>query len=229
MNTLADRIRITREKAGLSQQQLAEKVGVSQQAVAKIERGDTIQPRKIKQLALCLGVSVNWLQYGDVEENAEESGLIVKEWENTAPDPILFAQIPVLDIELSAGNGCEAEVIESEDSTYPLRREELRSAGVSAADAKIVRILGNSLYPVLTNGDKVAVDTSQKNPIRDGDLYALRDGVLLRVKILVTLPDGGLILKSYNKDEYPDEILTYEERRARVHVIGRVFWSSRRW
>lgn len=229
MSTLADRVRIARERARMSQQQLADKVGVSQQSIAKIERSDTVQPRKIKQLALALGVNVHWLQYGDIEENAEDIGLIVKEWESTNPDPYIFAEIPVLDIELSAGSGSEAEIIETEDNTYPLRREELRAAGVSVNDARMVRILGNSLYPVLTNGDKVAVDTSQAHPIRDGDLYAIRDGVLLRVKILVTLPDGGLILKSYNKDEYPDEVLTYPERKSRIHIIGRVFWSSRRW
>lgn len=81
--------------------------------------------------------------------------------------------------------------------------------------------MGNSLLPVLNNGDLVAVDISQTVPIRDGDLYAVRDGVLLRVKILINLPDGGLILRSFNKDEYPDEILTFEDRRARIHVIGR--------
>nr|WP_263298345.1 hypothetical protein [Escherichia coli] len=37
---------------------------------------------------------------------------------------------------------------------------------------------GNSLLSVLNNGDFVAVDVSQTVPIRDGDLYAIRDGVL---------------------------------------------------
>lgn len=105
----------------------------------------------------------------------------------------------------------------------------MRKSGVCASNAKIVQIWGNSLLPVLNNGDLVAVDISQTVPIRDGDLYAVRDGVLLRVKILINLPDGGLILRSFNKDEYPDEILTFEDRRARIHVIGRVFWSSRTW
>lgn len=229
MSSLAERTKISREKIELSQQQLADKVGVSQQSIAKIENGETLQPRKIKQLADALGVTVNWLQFGDLDGNGQDTNMVVKDWEDTAPDPYLFTQIPVLDIELSAGNGSEAEVIESESNTYPLRKEELRAAGVSPADARIVRILGNSLFPVLTNGDKVAVDLKQTYPVRDGDLYAIRDGVLLRVKILVNRPDGGIILKSYNKDEYPDEILTYEERNSRIHIIGRVFWSSRRW
>lgn len=228
MNTLAERLKIAREKTGLSQAQLAESIGVSQQSVAKIENGDTLQPRKIKEIANVLGVSQKWLQLG-IEENASLSDFVVREAESASLDPAIFADIPVLDVELSAGNGCEAEIVESVIDWFPIRRMDLRKAGVSATNARIVKIWGNSLLPVLNNGDHVAVDIAQTNPIRDGDLYAVRDGVLLRVKVLINQPDGGLIIRSFNKDEYPDEILTFNERRARIHVIGRVFWSSRSW
>ena len=228
MNTLAERLKIAREKTGLSQAQLAESIGVSQQSVAKIENGDTLQPRKIKEIANVLGVSQKWLQLG-IEENASLSDCVVGEAESASLDPAIFADIPVLDVELSAGNGCEAEIVESVIDWFPIRRMDLRKAGVSATNARIVKIWGNSLLPVLNNGDHVAVDIAQTNPIRDGDLYAVRDGVLLRVKVLINQPDGGLIIRSFNKDEYPDEILTFNERRARIHVIGRVFWSSRSW
>ncbi|ANZ86926.1 TPA: helix-turn-helix transcriptional regulator [Salmonella enterica subsp. enterica serovar Kentucky] len=228
MNTLAERLKIAREKTGLSQAQLAESIGVSQQSVAKIENGDTLQPRKIKEIANVLGVSQKWLQLG-IEENASLSDFVVGEAESASLDPAIFADIPVLDVELSAGNGCEAEIVESVIDWFPIRRMDLRKAGVSATNARIVKIWGNSLLPVLNNGDHVAVDIAQTNPIRDGDLYAVRDGVLLRVKVLINQPDGGLIIRSFNKDEYPDEILTFNERRARIHVIGRVFWSSRSW
>ncbi|HHT0282681.1 TPA: XRE family transcriptional regulator [Klebsiella oxytoca] len=228
MKTLAERLKIAREKAGLSQAQLGEVIGLSQQSVAKIENGDTQQPRKIKEIAKALGVTQTWLQLG-IEENGSLSDFVVEELEETTVDPSVFASIPVLDIELSAGNGCEAEVIESVVDTFPLRRIDLRKAGVAASNARIVKIWGNSLLPVLNNGDHVAVDISQSKPIRDGNLYALRDGVLLRVKVMINQPDGGVLLRSFNKDEYPDEILTFDERRARIHVIGRVFWSSRSW
>lgn len=213
---------------GLSQAQLGEKIGLSQQSVAKIENGETRQPRKIKEIANALNVSQKWLQLG-IEEDGFLSNFVVEEVETSTLDPDIFASIQVLDIELSAGNGCEAEIIESAIDTFPLRRVDLRKAGVSAANARIVKIWGNSLLPVLNNGDHVAIDVTQSKPIRDGDLYALRDGVLLRVKVLINQPDGGLLLRSFNKDEYPDEILTFEERRTRIHVIGRVFWSSRSW
>ncbi|EIY5167044.1 TPA: XRE family transcriptional regulator [Klebsiella variicola subsp. variicola] len=228
MNTLAERLKIAREKKGMSQAQLADLIGLSQQSVAKIENGDTLQPRKIKEIAKALDVSQKWLQLG-IEENGSISDFIVEELEEAKLDPEVFANIPILDIELSAGNGCEAEIVESIVDFFPLRRFDLRKAGVSPANARIVKIWGNSLLPVLNNGDHVAIDISQSKPIRDGDLYAVRDGVLLRVKVLISQPDGGLILRSFNKEEYPDEVLNFDERRARIHVIGRVFWSSRSW
>lgn len=228
MDTLAARLKIAREKKGLSQAQLADTIGLSQQSVAKIENGETLQPRKIKEIAKVLDVSQKWLQLG-IEENGEISSYVVEELEDAKLDPSVFADIPVLDIELSAGNGCEAEIVESIVDSFPLRRTDLRKAGVSPSNARIVKIWGNSLLPVLNNGDHVAVDMSQSKPIRDGDLYALRDGVLLRVKVLINQPDGGLVLRSFNKEEYPDEVLNFNERRSRIHVIGRVFWSSRSW
>ncbi|MDM8056555.1 XRE family transcriptional regulator [Klebsiella aerogenes] len=228
MDTLAARLKFARENKGLSQAQLADMIGLSQQSVAKIENGETLQPRKIKEIAKALDVSQKWLQLG-IEENGVISSYVVEELEEAKLDPEVFADIPVLDIELSAGNGCEAEIVESMVDSFPLRRADLRKAGVSPTNARIVKIWGNSLLPVLNNGDHVAVDMSQSKPIRDGDLYALRDGVLLRVKVLINQPDGGLMLRSFNKEEYPDEVLNFNERRSRIHVIGRVFWSSRSW
>ncbi len=228
MTTIAERLKRAREKSGLSQNELAEKVGLTQQSIAKIENGLTSQPRKIKELALALGVEQKWLLLG-IEENGSFADFMVEELEDATLDPGIFTNIPILNIELSAGNGSEAEIIESEIATFPLRRADLRKAGVSPKNARIVKIWGNSLFPVLTNGDYVAVDMSQSKPIRDGDLYAVRDGVLLRVKILIGQPDGGLILRSFNKEEYPDETLSFADRRTRINIIGRVFWSSRSW
>ncbi|HCT9023285.1 TPA: helix-turn-helix transcriptional regulator [Proteus mirabilis] len=226
--SIAERLLSARLKAGLSQADLADKVGVSQQSIQKIESGQTTFPRRIEDIAHAVGVSAHWLQFGAPDENGSKTNFEVKEWEDIRYHNDDFVGIPVLDIELSAGSGANAELIELEEYTYPFRRDELRKHNVSTNDARIVKIIGNSLYPVLNSGDLVAVDVSKRD-IRDGDLYAIRDGVLLRVKILVYQPDGGIIIKSFNKDEYPDEQLSKNEMAARVHIIGRVFWSSRSW
>lgn len=228
MSTLAKRLKTARERIGMTQAQLAEKTGVSQQSIAKIEKGETLQPRRIEKIAAALNVPQKWLQLG-IEENASLVDYTVQEAESIKLDPDVFVDIPVLNIELSAGIGGTSETIESIVDWFPLRRFDLKKAGVCAKNVRIVKIWGNSLLPVLNNGDYVAVDTSQQAPIRDGDLYAIRDGVLLRVKILINKPDGGVIIRSFNKDEYPDEILTFSEKCTRIHIIGRVFWSTRTW
>lgn len=50
MNTLADRLKIAREKQGMSQSQLADKIGLSQQSVAKIENGRLSNQERSKRL-----------------------------------------------------------------------------------------------------------------------------------------------------------------------------------
>ncbi|MEE5082072.1 hypothetical protein V2K58_21335 [Pseudomonas alliivorans] len=49
----------------------------------------------------------------------------------------------------------------------------------------------------------------------------------MRVKMLYKLPSGGIRMRSFNREEYPDE--EYSERRIEleeIKIIGRVFWYS---
>ena len=60
--TLQDKILYCRKKAGLSQEQLAEKIGVSRQAVSKWETGDAVpEIGKLSLLAKSFNVTVDWL------------------------------------------------------------------------------------------------------------------------------------------------------------------------
>ena len=144
MGTLGDRLRESREKKKLSQQELADKVGVSQQAIGKIESGVTQNPRNLKVIAEVLGVAQHWLQFGEVDSNGQKTEYVIKEWEETSRDSKIFTEIPILDIELSAGNGYSAEVVESEESTFPFRKDDLRSTGVMPSNARIVKMKGTS-------------------------------------------------------------------------------------
>lgn len=56
------------------------------------------------------------------------------------------------------------------------------------------------MSPQLNDGDVVGIDTS-KTKVIDSDTYAIRDGDLLRVKILIERSDGGLLIRSFNRDE----------------------------
>ena len=66
---LHEKIIIYRKKCGLSQETLAEKIGVSRQAVSKWETGDALpEITKLKALADCFGVTIDFL----LDDNAEE-------------------------------------------------------------------------------------------------------------------------------------------------------------
>ena len=69
MNTPQDigsRIRVTRRERGLTQDDLATKVGVSRSAVAQLETGRTGQiTGNLSRIAGALEINVEYLMYGD--------------------------------------------------------------------------------------------------------------------------------------------------------------------
>ena len=61
--TLGERIRQTRLRYGMSQTELARRVGISKTAMNQIEMGETTDPRmsRIRAIADILGVSMDYL------------------------------------------------------------------------------------------------------------------------------------------------------------------------
>lgn len=67
MSTMGDRIRFLRERAGLTQEELGEKIGVGKAAIMKYEVGivENIKRSSVKVMAEALGVSPAYLMFGD--------------------------------------------------------------------------------------------------------------------------------------------------------------------
>lgn len=69
---LPEKILYCRKRAGLSQEALAERLGVSRQAVSKWETGEALpETNKLAALAEALGVSVDWLLSEDEPEEPQ--------------------------------------------------------------------------------------------------------------------------------------------------------------
>ncbi|HHU0722764.1 TPA: helix-turn-helix domain-containing protein, partial [Enterobacter hormaechei subsp. oharae] len=64
MNTFSDRLQKAMVDAGLTQAELAMKVGVSQPAIWRLVAGKTNTTRKLVEIANALGVSPEWLSTG---------------------------------------------------------------------------------------------------------------------------------------------------------------------
>ena len=65
MDTVGKRIKHARERARMTQEQLADRVGLTRQAIAMIETGKVRRTNKIKEFAVALDVSPGWLAWGD--------------------------------------------------------------------------------------------------------------------------------------------------------------------
>lgn len=234
-NTLADRLKLAMFEAGATQQWLAMRVGVSQGAIQKLASGKAKTSGRIVDIAKALDVDPVWLSTGDGEmkaspsiepSNIRDSSLKAMVWEDMSKDEDEFVEIPLLNVSLSAGDGsCELE--ESSEFALVFRRYYLKRMGVPEKAAKLVRVSGQSMEPTLHDGDVVGVNM-QDNTIRDGKTYAICQSDLLRVKTLIATP-SSVIIRSINRDEYPDEVMDREEFAKNVRVIGKVFWSSHSW
>jgi transcriptional regulator with XRE-family HTH domain len=66
MNTFSDRLQKAMVDAGLTQAELAMKVGVSQPAIWRLVAGKTNTTRKLVEIANALGVSPEWLSTGKI-------------------------------------------------------------------------------------------------------------------------------------------------------------------
>ncbi|EOV9621737.1 XRE family transcriptional regulator [Cronobacter sakazakii] len=238
--TLAERLKRARTQQGISQKALGEMVGISQAAIQKIETGKAAQTTKLMDLAHALKVRPEWLSSGEEPmrfdgvptpqpgySTAHETNLKVKTWEDL--DDIQkqdFVEVPLLDISLSAGPGC-CVVNESSDFFLTFQRRYLKKMRVPESAAKLVRVNGRSMEPMLNDGDIVGINTGDTE-IRDGKAYAICQADLLRVKILIARPDA-VIIRSINREEYPDEVIPRDQFHDQVRIIGKVFWSAHSW
>lgn len=235
-------IKRLRMNAGIkSQAELANLCGwKSQSRVGNYEAGTrAVSAIDAEILAKVLGVSPAEILYGNSSEtnssvntpqnrttresNAEwHAGFDL--WDGDTPLKDDEVALPFFrEVELAAGNG-STFVQENGGCKLRFAKSTLKKSNVDPQHAACVTVSGNSMLPVLRNGTTVGVDTSKKNII-DGEMYAIDHDGMLRVKMLYRMPGGGIRIKSYNNDEYPDEFVQPEQLNE-LKIIGWVFWWS---
>ncbi len=158
--------------------------------------------------------------------DAERDLMPLSTWEEGDPPDLDEVEIPYFDeIQVAAGGGRFPD-LELAKRKIRFPRSVLHESGVNPKCAVCVNVTGNSMEPLIADGAVIGIDMSV-NAITDGEIYALKHDDLLRVKFVYRLPGGGIRLRSYNRDEYPDEEYTRDQMRAGdISVIGWVFWWS---
>lgn len=200
METLAQRLKVIMNEQGISQNALARMVGVTQPSIKKIIDGDTLEPKKILEIANALGVSVEWLKTG--KGNAPDFSANMEEEEEGKHQ----VRIEVLNVYASAGNGefltgdlaGDIQAVEFESEYFYNLFQRASEKGLA-----IVNVKGDSMEPTLTSGDLLFVDTTLNCYQGDG-LYVFSFGDSLYVKRLQRAGRRLLVLsdnKLYEKWE----------------------------
>jgi phage repressor protein C with HTH and peptisase S24 domain len=131
-----------------------------------------------------------------------------------------YVDIPRLPLEASAGPGATAAQ-EIPFDAFRFSRRWLREQGLEPAQLSAIRVMGDSMDPVLRDGDEILVDRTPR-PFREG-VHVVRLGEALHVKLLQAVPPGRLRLISKNPAYEPVEVAMTD-----VDVVGRVVWKGGR-
>lgn len=219
------RVVAAREALGLSQKELADLVGASQQSIGAIETGKVLRPQSMTELSRALQVDADYL-YGEQDmprrgrlygtfdpDNAAESDSTdapMTAGSETGIRGIPEGASPQLDVTAGMGGGGLTIVSEGVPGKHGMTFAAenisdfwrvppamlLAMGGVAARDITFVPVQGDSMVPTLQEGDVVVVDTRHRWPSPAG-VYALND------------PFGGIIVKRLEITSRPsdDEIL----------------------
>jgi phage repressor protein C with HTH and peptisase S24 domain len=147
-------------------------------------------------------------------------------WDSNTPLDDDEVELPLFrEVELAAGAG-QTQVIENHGAKLRFAKSTLSRAGVQKEHAACAFVRGNSMEPVMPDGTCVGVDTGDTT-VRDGEIYAIEHGGMLRVKYLQRRPGGGIKIVSQNSIEHEAEDYTATRVvEENIRVIGRVFWWS---
>ncbi|QIE96421.1 helix-turn-helix domain-containing protein [Pantoea stewartii] len=203
MTTIAKRVQSKRSELGLTQAELAERAGTSQQAIEQLENGKTKRPRYLPELARALGCEIDWLITG------------TKSGTNVSPAELGNKRIPILSY-VQAGLWTESQEYRSYDGgmSYLLVDDDVSD------NAFALIIEGDSMAPKFNAGDKIIVDP-EVYPV-PGDFVVALDGVKNQTVFKKFRPTG---VDSHGNDIYElvplnDDFPTLRSETGKLSIIG---------
>jgi len=131
-----------------------------------------------------------------------------------------WVDVPRLPVQASAGPGA-AEQGGAAFDNFRFSQRWLREQGLEPTKLSAVRVVGDSMEPLLREGDDLLVDMAER-PFRDGIFVVRLDDNLL-VKRVTSQGGGRFSLLSQNLS-YPPLSVTGEA----LQFLGRVVWKSGR-
>ena len=191
-----------------------------------------ILPEDVREaLAHYLGVDDSELRHADLPPRKPRTDTLPQAVDSPRRPPRAkgtegFSAVSEIDVRASAGPGAINDGLEESKATWlfpdSIIRHEFRAR---AEDLHIVTIDGDSMEPLLSSGDRILIDTSQRVPVPPG-IFVIWDGMGIVAKRIEHVPHSEppkIVIKSINP-----EYQTYERDGEEVNIIGRVIWAAKR-
>lgn len=193
----ADRLAALISEKGLSQSELARRVGVSQATIWKLVKEPSQGSKHLHRIAAELGVSPAYLA-GDTDDPTP--GLVpakVATFEELAAEHGL---IPIRHLDLAFGMGATYvdNPVDEEMRMFP---ETFIRAFTSAPPELIyfAHGVGDSMMPTVHPNDLLIIDASTRRMTMSDQIWAFNYAGLGMIKRLRPMPDGGVKILSDNQ------------------------------
>lgn len=215
MSTFASRLSEARAAAGLTQTELAERISAAQSTVATWERGKN-EPNlaQILRLGRVLHKSPEWLAFAIDAADLADLSLI--------PEIDINAVSSSMELMVDGGGGGALKVI----SRYGFPSKDFRSLfGAHSERTVMVEVKGDAMAPTLMPGEKILVDTHDRNPSPPG-LFVVWDGFGHVVQRIQFIPHSTPPRVRISSDNTRYE--AYERPLDEAFIEGRVVGSWQR-
>lgn len=225
MTELKNRIQSAMDYAQINGKELSVITGLTTAAISQYKTGKilTLNAMAAQKIADALGVNVEWLVTG--EGNMIKPNIISLDNADSDKLPAGFVQIPEYKICFGAGEAEEPTYEEIQDCVPAYFRSTFFSdRGINPKNCKRFKVIGDSMIPLINDGDYITVDCTPKDYIENNQIYALVFDHSLRIKRLIK-SFKSLTIRSDNPI-YSDEVLTLEEAAQMIHIIGKVIERS---
>ena len=226
MVTVGERIRLMRKQLDMTQEQMAQRLGVGKAALSMIETGKArLSARNKNILVQDFNVNPDWIETGEGKMFNSEPDLTPF---NLRTDRSLPLQsVPLYSIEGTAGL---VPLFEQQKEVEPINY--INIPNLPKCDGAIY-VVGDSMYPLLKSGDIILY--KQLNDVRDvfwGDMYLLSIDMegeeYITVKYVQKSEHEGYIRLVSQNQHHADKEIEMNRIRAialikasiRMHTIG---------
>lgn len=214
--TFAERLSERMDAKGISQAELARRVGLTQPTIWKLVNGKAQSSAHLHKIARALGTSSDYL-VGDTNDPGEIGTRLSEEAESD--------EVQIDSIDLAYGMGgtfLDSDAVEVSKSTFS--RGWLRQYTDSAPEHLFSSTgIGDSMYPTIHDRDGVIADRSHRTVDQGDKIWAIVFGGIGMIKRLRPMPDGTVRIMSDNP-QVSDEFATDGD----LSVVGRVVAIVRR-